>query len=275
MVDIAKRNDMPNNNEKKCECSHNEHSIINNENNPITVKALCERLRLFNTQNYDSGFFTMIEEARKRLDIAEDTDGNDVISALYSYASILDEYYGHPALGVYEEIREWVVKFKGAGSDDDISILSELSDIYYELELYEDAIKTGELLYLSVCSKRGEEDNCALAIHENLAKIFFLNDCYKDSMLRLKRLANVYECQKRDPDIIAEIYYNIAVCCYKNNDASLAKENLQLAKKLCDSSEKELSELNEYILSFLSALSGNAGSVFLLTRWRNVWAIMR
>ena len=243
------------------------------ENSPSTVRTLCANLKLYNTSDGDA-FFDMIDEAGEKIDAIKDIDDENVVNALYNYASVLDDFYGHSAFSVYEEIRDWVQKFKGPGSDDYLHILSELGDIYYELELYDEAIETGEEFYSYACDNHGAEDKYTLAIYENLAKVYFFNENFDEAALRLKKLADVYERQEKEPKILAETYYNMALCYYCKKDFDNAINSVQKSCDLCALSGIENDKLTNYSRNLLFALKNKAGHMFMFTRWQNIWGIM-
>lgn len=245
------------------------------KNDPSTVRTLCAKLQLYSDPDETATFLDMAIEAGAGLDIVKDIDSPDVLNALYNYARAFDAFYGYSALYEYEAIREWVLKFRGKGSDDDLNILSELADIYYEHELYEEAIKLGEEFCSYVAASHGAEDDYTLAICENLAKVFFFTEDYTASLSRLENVAKHYEKQGRDAHEMAAIYYNMALCYHKNGDDDAAIKNLQHCHELCEESKDESTDLEKYVSSFMLALQNKGARLCLLLRWRNVWAMIQ
>ena len=245
------------------------------ETSPSTIRTLCAKLQLYNVDDDGDVFFDMEATVRDKLNQIKDSDDIDVMHALYNYAAALGNFYGHSAVGVYEEILEWVVKFRCECSPEHFSILSELSDVYYELEFDEEAIELGEQYYRCSCKKHGEEDKYTLAIYENLAKLYFLSGNYDEALKRLDRLCGIYTRLDESPERIIVIYYNMAVCYGQKRENSEATAKLQAAYDLCIKSGTTDAELVSEVGNLLSALQKGVGHIFLIRRWHNLWGMLR
>lgn len=242
---------------------------------PSAVRTFCAGLCLYFSSNYEDEFSDMLDKARQMLDEIKNIDDYDVMSALHNYADALSEFYGHSALGVYEEMREWVLKFRGAGSDDDLAILSDLCDVYYELEFYDEAIDAGKELYSFASDKYGEHDDYTLSVCENFAKVCYLNDNYDEALSRLDDLAKAYSDNDENRMKLIEFYYNAAVCYAKKTDNSAAKDKLSLAHGMCLKAGLENTDTGKEVKNLLCALNNGEAHVFLTTRWSNLWGIIR
>ncbi len=250
--------------ERKCE--------LFGESSPSTIRTLCAKLQLYT--NDEDVFDDMEAEARCKLDQIKDIDDVDVTRALNNYAGALGDLYGYSAFSVYEEIQEWIVKFRGEGSPEELSILSDLSDMYYELEFYEDAIKVGTRFYSYLKDEYGETDKYTLAVYENLAKVYLFNGDYDEAMRRLEKLVEIYSRYEEEPSKIAEIYYNMSICSYLRKDTDNAIKNAQKAYDLCVDSDSINDDFVNGVYSLLSKLQSGYKSGILFYRWREIWGAM-
>lgn len=245
------------------------------EMSPSAVRTFCARLLLYNVENNEDSYVDMLNKAEEKLEQIKETDDNDVLNALYNYASALARFYDHSPAGVYEDILRWVEKFRGEGSGDHLHILSELSDVYYELEFYEEAIEVGNRLYSYLQAQYGDEDENTLAAYENLAKVYYFDEKYNEALHRLDRLVGIYIRSEKDAKKIVETYYNMAVCYGQKKDNESAIEKLQVAYDLCNRTDGINADLVNEVRSLLSALKNGGGHMFLVRRWNDLWGIMR
>ena len=242
------------------------------ENAPTTIKTQCAHLRLFNSD--DDETLELDEKAYEKIGLIYDTDDIDVMCAMYYYAHFLDSFYGYSAITPYEQIRDWTLKFRGKGSQEHLDILSELADIYYEHEFYDEAIEIGKEYYEYSCSKYGMEGQVTLLVLENLAKVYFFNDKFGEALLRLTSLSEIYERNGENADKKVETYCNIAMCFYKNGDIKRARANIKKAYDLCVEFDIENRKLAESVKDLFTKIHDNTMHTLVLLRWQYVYGML-
>ena len=244
---------------------------------PTTVKTLCEKCCLYNPAKGDGNYFyDIITAAKGKLKLVKDIDDADVLKAYKNYANALEAYYDHPPFYVYEEMREWIVKFKGEGSADDISILTELSAIYFCLEFEDEALATEKLLLSYEIKNNGMGTSYAGALCERIAQLYFNKKRYKTAIRYLKKITDSLDHDAQNPMLIAEVYYNMAICYYMIKDRD---EALKCVRKACDAFssvegfDEEITNNVRYTLhNALDKLESGKKSGTLQTRWLFGWA---
>ncbi|MBO5715963.1 MAG: tetratricopeptide repeat protein [Clostridia bacterium] len=241
------------------------------ENAPTTVRTQCANLLLYDCD--DENASDLESAAGEKIELIYNIDDIDVMHAMYNYAFFLESYYGQTVLTPYLDILNWVLKFKGKGSSEHLSILSELADIYYVAELYEEAIEVGEEYYSYSCSKYGAEDNHTLLVDENLAKVYFFNENYKEAMRRLEKLSEIYERNGVEARRIIGVYCNLAICNYRNNNVDQARQMIKKAYDLCRNSDAELGMLANDTLELHTKLNDAKKHTFVFLRWRDVYGM--
>ena len=251
--------------ERKCELFGKE--------SPSAVRTFCARL-LLSDINDEEGFIDKLKEASKQLDLIINIDDSDVPSALHSYAQACEKFYDTPSIDVYERICKWTEEFKGTGSKEHIFALGELADVYYYLELDEEAIEVGTRIYSYSKDTYGEENEYTVMVCENLAKLYYFCGETDESIKLLDLVLGVYESLGAQTVKKVEAYYNSALCAWRKKDTETADQKLTKAHELCLTDGLENTLLRQNVEKLLRALQSGTGSIFLTLRWSNLFGVM-
>ena len=241
------------------------------ELSPAAVRTFCAKAQLYNVEDDEDVFFDIEAEAHRQIGCILESDDIDVMYALYNYAYVMNEYYGHSALSVYEEIRDWTLKHRGAESHEYLSAVSELCDVYYELEFYDEAIEVGEEYYAHLLKKHGSDDEYVLMACENLAKVYFFNGDYSEAQRYLDTYVAVCERREGSEEKLLEAYYNMSLCAYLNKDTEAAKSCSEKMYELINTSINEENPLRNEALPLYQKIQSEKKSPFFFLRWHDVW----
>lgn len=250
--------------------------VLFGEESPVSVKTYCVMIGFYyGPQGDEDRFYAMLKEARLKLDRLADVDDDDVVSALYHYAYALGLDYGYSAFEVYEEILARTARFKGEDSPAYSSVLGDLCDAYYELELFDDAIREGTRFHAYLEKQYGKGDKYTLAVYQNLARVYYLDGRYDEALERIEELIGIYQSYELEAERIIEAYYNAALCYRQKEDTATAIERLKAAHELCSLGEIKSTELTEEVSRYLNVLLGAVPHVLLTTQWNELWGLAR
>ena len=238
---------------------------------PTAVRTFCAKAQLYNVEDDEDVFFDIESEAHRQIGCILENDDIDVMHALYNYACVMNEYYGHSALSVYEEIRDWTLKHRGAESPEYLFAVSELCDVYYELEFYDEAIEVGEEHYAYLLKKHGADDEYVLMACESLAKVYFFNSDYSEAQRYLDTYVTAYEKRDGSEEKLIVAYYNISLCAYLNEDTDGAKRYAEKMHKLLNASIGEKKALHNEAMSLCQRIQNDEKCTLLFVRWNDLW----